>query len=604
MAKTVKVDGKLISVPDDATIDQINDLVHPIGDPNVNPSDAIPKVARPHVPGLDPEPDNFITSPNGLIRTGVRQVGRGIAAMTRPGLDAKLGAGSEIIRGGIRAATPAAIPFMAASPLVTAARLGLGAGAQYLGEKGSEAVGLGPGASHLIGDAAGLSTGGSSFMDKPSAVLSGAASGAKAALTDSIPITRYGHTLNLPKPLAGMAAGEAMGYGFRSISPHAPEIGAGIGAVAPVIKGAYEGGKTALSDYNAKGVPSPFNLHPDRTMPSSGGSPFNPRDTGIEGGGADLPGPSSIAHESDIPGGQSGSIKKQALKSVPTRNVSSKGNNNVIGGDPGDLSPSAANDTSTDLPGGQNPNIGSIKKQMMKRVSGLGKDTRGSVNLGRFGGSGSGEPATVPVAEAPTRPVQSPSEAGTSLPESAQAPSTRNVIYDEQNKPVAYDDPDNPYSGSGTIKPVTRTSNAYSDQSEGMIPGTEAPDHNMPQEEARTPKPLPSAADLHEQRTDAFRPKDVHDQIAMEGLQKRAADSRAKYEDVYNNVIKGQYSPDDLRNMTPELQTQIDMKIKNMKGDAGKKKYGTGLNPAVTESLAQRLEAEPSPPDQANQPQN
>ncbi len=488
MSKQVKVEGKLISVPDDATPDEIDQIANPKGNPNVNPSDSIPKATRPHVPGLDPEPDNFITSPNGLIRTGVRQVGRGIAAMSRPGLDAKLGAGSDIVRGAMTAATPAAIPFMAANPLVSAARLGLGTGAQYLGEKGSQAAGLGPGASALIGDTAGIGAGGASFLGKPSAIIKGAGQGAKAALTDSIPITRYGHTLNVPKPLAGMAAGEAMGYGFHALTPHAPEIGAGLGAVAPVIKGAYEGGKAGLAEYKAA-----------QRVPIS--------------------------------------RSPQTISDVPE---------------------------TPDMP--------------------VGPTTKPVLPSGR----------RVPTAGAETRPVQAVSGKGaqaSSVEANAPRPSQRNVIYDENNNPVAYDDPNNPYQGSGTIRPVQSRSNAYSDDGEGMKPGTEAPDRNLPAEERRAPKPLPSAGELHEQRTDQYRPSDIHDQVAMEGIQKRAADSRAKYEDVYQNVIKGQYTPEQLRNMTPELQTELDMKIKNMKRD-GKKKYGTGLNPAVTESLASRLESE------------
>ncbi len=119
--------------------------------------------------------------------------------------------------------------------------------------------------------------------------------------------------------------------------------------------------------------------------------------------------------------------------------------------------------------------------------------------------------------------------------------------------------------------------------------------------ETRAVQPLsqarPQGAETPTNAPGTFPTSDIHDKIAAEGLQKRAADSRAKYEDVYQNVIKGNYTPEELRNMTPETQTQIDMKIKGMKHEsphpqAGKKKYGTGLNPAVIESLASRLESE------------
>lgn len=87
-----------------------------------------PGVPRPAVPGLNAgTPDNFFTSPNGLIRTGLDRAYSGLARTTRPGADAKLKGVAEVVKGLGSAALPAAIPFMAAAPIGTA--LGFAGGA-------------------------------------------------------------------------------------------------------------------------------------------------------------------------------------------------------------------------------------------------------------------------------------------------------------------------------------------------------------------------------------------------------------------------------------------------------------------------------------------
>lgn len=87
-----------------------------------------PGVPRPAVPGLNADtPDNFFTSPNGLVRSGLDRAYSGLARTTRPGADAKLKGAAEVIKGVGSAALPVAIPFMAAAPIATA--LGFAGGA-------------------------------------------------------------------------------------------------------------------------------------------------------------------------------------------------------------------------------------------------------------------------------------------------------------------------------------------------------------------------------------------------------------------------------------------------------------------------------------------
>ncbi len=121
-----------------------------------------PPKGPPVPPGLAPEQDisPWRDPTQGLIGQGVRQMGRGIAGLTREGLDPKLEAASDIMRGAGKVAAPAAIgatfPMVAANPLGAAIGLGAGAaGAAALGRGGSaatKALGGGPGLQALTGD--------------------------------------------------------------------------------------------------------------------------------------------------------------------------------------------------------------------------------------------------------------------------------------------------------------------------------------------------------------------------------------------------------------------------------------------------------------------
>lgn len=317
----------------------------------------------------------------------------------------------------------------------------------------------------------------------------------------------------------------------------------------------YDAGKnvaqSARDEMNPP-VTSPFDIRQVRSNPSSGGVAANPQPTNIEGTVTDA--------------------RPSNIEDLPT--------------------PAKENQTKK--------TVNNLKNQLNKFT----KDTRGSVNLGRFGGSGSG--LETPVNAAETRAVQ-PVNAGRGqvpeVPTNVPSAFKRNVIFDEKSEPVAYDDPENPYQGPGTIRPVNSPMRRASDQL--MRPGTEAPDVNMPAQEIRPVKsssPIDKPYEQMQRRRESDQganPDDVFTKLAQEGLEKRKADAKAKYDDVYNNVIKGQYTPEQIRTSAtdPELKTQLDMKVKSLKHPeghvkSGKAKYSSGLNPDVIEHLASRLEAE------------
>lgn len=103
--------------------------------------------------GMRDQPDNFWTSPNGLLRSGGRQLGEVL-----PNLAAgrKAEALSNTIEGAGKALTPFAIPAAVASPVAALTA----AGAGYLGQKGGEAAaqhfGASPETTRAVGDVAAL----------------------------------------------------------------------------------------------------------------------------------------------------------------------------------------------------------------------------------------------------------------------------------------------------------------------------------------------------------------------------------------------------------------------------------------------------------------
>lgn len=152
--------------------------------------------------------DNFWTSPNGLIRSGGRQVAAGAAAMTRPTADEKMGALSTMIRGAGTMATPAMIPLALANPVKGVS--GLMAG--FTGGKAAKGtaymLGAGEGAQNLAEDAGNLLAGGYAADKAPGgwSPLVNAGSDAKAAVAGFAD----------PKPKLSQTSG---GGGLGSVSP-------------------------------------------------------------------------------------------------------------------------------------------------------------------------------------------------------------------------------------------------------------------------------------------------------------------------------------------------------------------------------------------------
>lgn len=114
--------------------------------------------------GLPIAPDDS-SDPIGIMpQTGMRMIGSGVARMSNPSVDEKLGGVSDVLRGTGTLALPFGAPAMLSSgPNI--ARTAAGAAAGFAGAKtgefAAEAVGLGPGASQLTGDLAGIFSAGS-----------------------------------------------------------------------------------------------------------------------------------------------------------------------------------------------------------------------------------------------------------------------------------------------------------------------------------------------------------------------------------------------------------------------------------------------------------
>jgi hypothetical protein len=148
---------------------------------------------------------------------GLDEAGQGVAALTRPGVDAKAGAASRIVRGLGSAAAPIALPAaLVAAPVATLAAIPAGMAAAKAGSAAAEFAGAGPGVSDLAGDVAGIvgggyaAKGGQAVQD----TLPGALRALKAASTK-------------PGALDVLAGGaEALGGAGTVVAGH-PAYGAG-----------------------------------------------------------------------------------------------------------------------------------------------------------------------------------------------------------------------------------------------------------------------------------------------------------------------------------------------------------------------------------------
>ncbi|HEY6249905.1 MAG TPA: hypothetical protein VI685_08075 [Candidatus Angelobacter sp.] len=126
-----------------------------------------PAIASPPVPeGLRPEQDswssfhNFLTSPNGLIRGGLRQAVGGVERMAQPGAERKLEGIHQIASGVGQAALPAALgaafPFALTNPVTALSSIGGGMAGSTLARVGAESLDASPAASDVASDVGGL----------------------------------------------------------------------------------------------------------------------------------------------------------------------------------------------------------------------------------------------------------------------------------------------------------------------------------------------------------------------------------------------------------------------------------------------------------------
>lgn len=209
--------------------------------------------------GLQPakEPDPWHHPTEGLIGQGVSQVGQGIAALAQPDKQSRYRGGSDIISGAGKALTPVAIgatlPAAISAPLPTA--LGIagatagGYGGSALAKEGARAINASPEGEQFAGDVGGLAgsmTGGiGGSLPRTTAVAGGALKGGweGGAAPSGIHIKGF----EAPSSVAGSVMGA--GVGALSGIPHAREVGAVIGAMAPVVRGMARGARQGLEDY-------------------------------------------------------------------------------------------------------------------------------------------------------------------------------------------------------------------------------------------------------------------------------------------------------------------------------------------------------------------
>lgn len=84
-------------------------------------------------------------------------------------------------------------------------------------------------------------------------VAGGATKGAYKGGTEMVPMRHYGIPLDVPAPVAGAAVGGFTGW--LSHLPYGREVGSGLGAAAPIVRGGYGGLKDSLQRIMSRGGP-------------------------------------------------------------------------------------------------------------------------------------------------------------------------------------------------------------------------------------------------------------------------------------------------------------------------------------------------------------
>lgn len=184
MPRRVQFEGKTHEFPDDASDDDIRAALEggapkPQAPTQTTPmrgsaalsrgvSPALQEKRKAAVQGLiktaTPVVDNpIVNAATYPLRSGVTQAASGVVRASQPGLDNKLGGAADIAEGAMTAAAPMALPAMGralvANPLKTVGGFVAGALTTPAVRMAAPAMGLGPGATQLASDIAGLYAG-------------------------------------------------------------------------------------------------------------------------------------------------------------------------------------------------------------------------------------------------------------------------------------------------------------------------------------------------------------------------------------------------------------------------------------------------------------
>lgn len=249
-------------------------------------SSSPPGIPRPALPAaLSPASDNGIGGQGnepGLPAIVVKGLKKLVGAIPAFSNSPARGV-SNLVQGAAETASPLAIPALIGAPEAAL----MGGGLSYLLGKGaggvSDALGASPDTTQAVEDVAGLvggGVGGKLGLGTPGAVVKGAIQGGVKAGVEPLPVDGPGylsHLLRLlPFPIPASVALAAAGAGGGRLlgGPEGEVFGAAGGALAPVVKGAVQGGKRALSDIRAARRVPPST--PDYMPAAPGGAEIGP----------------------------------------------------------------------------------------------------------------------------------------------------------------------------------------------------------------------------------------------------------------------------------------------------------------------------------------
>lgn len=230
---------------------------------------APPSVPNPIRPGSSVLPGDLSTKWE--TNSGGSGNGPGLPSIVVKGIKKLLDAGpafsnspargvSNTIEGLAETASPLAIPALIGAPIPTLLGGGLSALLGHGAQSAADSLHADPETSNAIGDVASLVGGGVGSKlgtGASGAVVKGAVKGGWKGGTEPVDLNglthgRLGFLLknfpSLPSSIVGGVAG-AGGTRLLGGGPEAEAIGATVGALGPVVRGAIEGGKSGLTDY-------------------------------------------------------------------------------------------------------------------------------------------------------------------------------------------------------------------------------------------------------------------------------------------------------------------------------------------------------------------